>query len=77
MARETEIILRYGTRAALDAVAAANGLLKGEPFLIDDEDRLGVALSVSTYETFAKASEAGGGGGGLSQAQVLTRNLGC
>lgn len=60
MPRETEIILRYGTRAQLIVAAAANGLLKGEPFLLDDENRLGVALSVSTFETFAKQSEPGG-----------------
>jgi hypothetical protein len=61
--RETEIILRYGTRALLDAAAAANGLLKAEPFLIDDEGRIGVALSASTYQSFAKQAEALGGAG--------------
>lgn len=60
MPRETEISLRYGTRAGLIVAAAANGLVKGEPFLIDDENRIGVALSASTYETFAKQSEPGG-----------------
>jgi hypothetical protein len=68
--RDSPIVLRYGSRAALDAVAAANGLLKGEPFLIDDEGRFGVALSVSTYESFAKASEAGGGS--LSGTATIT-----
>ncbi len=71
MPRESEIILRYGTRTALDGVAAANGLLKGEPFLLDDEQRFGVALSVSTYQLFAKQGE--GGSAPVAQIEV---NLG-
>jgi hypothetical protein len=71
MPRETEIILRYGTRAALDVVAAANGLLKGEPFLLDDESRFGVGLSPGTYQLFAKQGE--GGNAPVSQINI---NLG-
>jgi hypothetical protein len=71
MPRETEIILRYGTRAALDSVAAVSGLLKGEPFLLDDESRFGVGLSPGTYQLFAKQGE--GGSAPISQIEV---NLG-
>jgi hypothetical protein len=70
MPRESEIILRFGTRAALNAAATAGQLSKGEPFLIDDENRLGIALSASTYETAAKQSEASGGG--LSGTATIT-----
>lgn len=55
--------IKRGTRAALNALAGASGLVQGEPYLITDEDRIAVGLSATTYETFAKESEAGGGGG--------------
>lgn len=45
-----------GTRAALDSLAAASGLLVGEVYLITDESRLAVALTTSTYQTFEKRS---------------------
>ena len=53
---------KRGTRAALVALAGANGLKPGQVYVLTDEDRLAVALTVSTFETFAKQSEAGGGG---------------
>lgn len=54
------IFIKRGSRAAIDAAAAASGLKAGEPYLITDENRLAVGLSVSAYEAFAKQSEAGG-----------------
>ncbi len=66
-----------GTRSALNALVASSGLITGQIYLLTDENRIAIATSANTYETFAKESEAGGGGGGITQAQVLTRNLGC
>lgn len=51
-----------GTRAALDTLAGSSGLLVGQIYVLTDENRLAVATSTSAYETFAKESEAGGGG---------------
>lgn len=51
---------KRGTRAALNALASANGLLPGQIYLITDEARIAIALSVNTYEVYAKYSEAGG-----------------
>lgn len=50
------------TRAGLVALAASSGLFIGEEYLLTDESRIAVALSTSTFETFAKQSEAGSGG---------------
>lgn len=47
-----------GTRAALNALATAGTLVVGQVYVITDENRLAVALTASTYETFAKAGEA-------------------
>lgn len=55
-----------GTAAALAALAGTSGLLPGQIYVITDQSRLAVALTVSTYETFAKLSEAGGGGSYVS-----------
>jgi hypothetical protein len=60
-----EIQHKRGTRSALTALAAANGLLPGQIYVLTDESRIAVATSVSAFETFAKESEAGGGGGGF------------
>lgn len=49
MARGQAIKLLRTSRAALDAQAAAAGLLAGEPYLITDESRLVVGLSTTTY----------------------------
>jgi hypothetical protein len=61
-----------GTRAALDALALGGGLLPGQIYVLDDEDRIAVANTASTYTAFAKESEAGGGGGGVSAGLQLT-----
>lgn len=57
---------KRGTAAALAALASGSGLLPGQIYLITDQSRLAVALTVSTYETFAKLSESGGGGSYVS-----------
>lgn len=59
MARGASIKVLRTTRANLNTQAAANGLIAGEPYLITDEGRIAVALTTSTYETCAKASEIG------------------
>lgn len=51
-----------GTRAALDALATANGIKSGQIYLITDESRIAIGTAVNAYETYAKESEAGGGG---------------
>lgn len=56
------LLVRRGTRAALDALAAANSLAVGELYFITDEARLAVGTSVNTYSDGALLSEAGGGG---------------
>ncbi|SMF70480.1 hypothetical protein [Allosphingosinicella indica] len=53
---------KRGTRAALDALAAANGLKTGQIYLITDEGRIAVATGMGAYVAYAKQSEAGGGG---------------
>lgn len=55
---------KRGTRAALDALAASNGLVPWQVYAISDEGRLALALTASTYQTFLKAGEGGGGGVG-------------
>lgn len=69
---------KRGTRSALDALAAANNLLVGQVYVITDEDRLAVATSVSTYQTFAKESEVRevAGGSTLGLQQSLLANAG-
>lgn len=55
--------IKRGTRAQIDAAAASGQLKAGEPYFITDEDRVAVGISTTTYESFAKESEAGGSGG--------------
>lgn len=49
--------IKRGTRAQLDAAAAANQLNQGEPYLITDEGLMAVGLSANTYEVFGRQSE--------------------
>ena len=51
------IKVKRGTRAQLNAAAAANGLAAGEPYLITDESRLAIGLSASTYAEYALAAQ--------------------
>jgi len=54
---------KRGSRADLNTLAAANGLLLGQIYVITDEDRLAVATGVGTYQAAEK--EGGGGGSAL------------
>jgi len=58
---------KRGTRADLNTLAAADGLLIGQIYVITDEDRLAVAKTVGTYQAMAKEGE---GGGTFSFCQV-------
>lgn len=64
MARQATIKIYRGTRAGLNALAAANALIDGEPYWITDEDVLAIGLGVNTYQEFSKkivsASDANG-----------------
>jgi hypothetical protein len=72
MARTLAIQHIRTTRANLNTQAAAENLKAGELYLITDEDRIAIGLTTSTYETYAKESEAGGGGGGLTVGREIT-----
>lgn len=63
------------------ASAATNNLLQtGLPFLITDQDRIGIATGVNTYEVFAKLSEVAPvshvGSGGPSHAEATVSEAG-
>ena len=50
---------KRGTRADLNTLAAADGLLIGQIYVITDEDRLAVAKTIGTYQATAKEDEGG------------------
>lgn len=64
--------MRGYTRAQLAAAATAGQLAAGEPYLITDENRIAVGTGATTYQDYAKLSEAGSGAAGL----VVVRNNG-
>lgn len=76
MARSNSIKVLRATRANLNTEAAGAGLLPGEPYLITDENRLAVGLSTTTYQDFAKLSEAGGASAGPTLGQVIAARAG-
>lgn len=57
MSRNLKIQHIRTTRANLDTQAAANNLNQGEIYLITDENRIAIGLTVSTYEVYSKLSE--------------------
>jgi hypothetical protein len=71
MARTLAIQHIRTTKANLDTQASATNLKAGELYLITDENRIAIGLTTSTYETFAKESEAGGGGGGVTVGRTI------
>jgi len=50
---------KRGTRADLNTLATADGLLIGQIYVITDEDRLAVAKTIGTYQAMAKEGEGG------------------
>jgi len=57
---------KRGSRADLNTLAAANGLLLGQIYVITDEDRLAVATGVGSYQ----AAEKEGGGSGSDSKNI-------
>lgn len=57
-----QIRIKSGTRAQLDAAAAASQLAAREPYFITDESRFAVGTSATAYQAMAKEGEGGGGG---------------
>lgn len=53
----TTIQLKRGTRANIDALASAGGLLEGEPLFITDENRFALASSTSSYSASTLGGE--------------------
>jgi hypothetical protein len=51
---------KRGTRAQIDAAAAANGLRTGELYLMTDEARLTVATAAGAHQPAARQDESGG-----------------
>lgn len=70
------IFIKRGTRAQVDAAAGTGGLHEGELYLITDEDRVAVGTGTSTYTTFAKLSELGGGSSETTGTVTLDFGLG-
>ena len=56
----TKVLVKRGTRAQIDAAAAASGLNQGEIYLVTDEDRLAVGKNTTTAVTIASLADAGG-----------------
>lgn len=48
---------KRGTRADLNTLRDASGLLVGQIYLISDEDRIAIATATNAYEVYAKVSE--------------------
>lgn len=51
------IQIKRGTRSQVEAAKTSGTLLQGEPYLITDENRLGVGTSASSYSSFATQAE--------------------
>lgn len=51
------IQIKRGTRSQVEAAKTSGTLLQGEPYLITDENRLGVGTSASSYSSFATKEE--------------------
>lgn len=60
-----------GTRAALQAKAAAGTLVAGQVYLITDEQRLAVALTTTTYVVVASPGVGGGVQGKTTASEVI------
>ena len=60
------MLQKRGTRAQIDAAAAADELQAGEFYLITGEDNVAMATGTGTYETYVKAK-------GFKAIEVLTQ----
>ena len=61
---------KRGSRANLNTLAVADGLLIGQIYVITDENRLAVATTTRTYQAMAKEGE----GGEFSPALLFAGN---
>ena len=68
----SQIKIKRGTRAQLDAAASGAELIQGEPYLITDEDRIAVGLSTTTYEEFVKPADPISDLAETASAKILT-----
>lgn len=72
------VLVRHpiGNRAAIDNLASNGNLVSNVIYHISDEDRIAIATSSNTYQTFAKEGEGegggGGGGGSVSESSVIS-----
>lgn len=66
------ITIKRGTRAEINAAAAAGQLVVGEPYLITDEGRIAIGTGTHSYQAMAKQGEGGTGGGGTPVPDVRT-----
>lgn len=68
---------KRGTRAQIDAAAAASQLKQGEVYLITDESRLTIGTGINAHQAAAKQGEGGSGSspGGLT-TQIQYNNAG-
>lgn len=65
-------LLPRGTRAALNTLAAANGLVANQPYWLTDESRVVVATSVSAYSDVPNGTDLAGKAPKLPQGQTIT-----
>ena len=56
----TKVLVKRGTRAQIDAAAAASGLNQGEIYLVTDEGRLAVGKNTTTAVSIASLADAEG-----------------
>lgn len=67
-----DVAHKRGTRAALNALAAANSLVPWQIYALSDEQgRIAMATSDSTYQTFKLQSESSGGSATINTALVV------
>lgn len=68
------ILLKRGTKAAIDDQASKGLLQKGEPLFIEDESRFAVATSPSTYQGMVKQGEMPYVAGQFTDRTTVTSN---
>jgi hypothetical protein len=62
---------KRGTRAQIDAAAAANGLRVGEVYVITDENRLTIGTATNAHQPIAKQNEIAGDASDPSVAYIM------
>jgi hypothetical protein len=67
---------KRGTRAQIDAAAAASQLRSGEIYLITDEARLTIGTAANAHQAAAKQGEGGGAPGNITSWKASTATAG-